>query len=439
MSILSIGQIAEASKEDFRFFLQKIVESDAEPIITPTQVTLTAANGDKFVMKGSGFDGRVGVVTQIEVQSLGLKLIEVREISLQYMKVLNAISSSVDAFVAILGNVMVDGGVGPDIAIMGAGNDSFSASDGNDVWSGGAGNDYVYGGEGKDFMSGGPGNDSYDVDNALDVVNEASAGSNGIDTIRSTISFSLSNAYAARGAVENLVLKGPYNTSATGNALDNEIYGNYGNNIIDGKAGKDTLYGLDGDDIYIVSSAGDRVIEYETDTGNDTVRSYVDWILSARVERLELLGTANLTGNGNTLNNTLVGNSGNNILRGGAGNDTLVGGGGKDTLNGGDGYDTFVFNKPIGSTNIDRINDYNLAQDTIQLDTKYLSGLAKGGLTGDAFHTGTAAHDASDRVIYNPATGDLWFDKDGLGGAAAIKFATVAPGLAMTAGEFFIV
>ncbi|MEI8446824.1 calcium-binding protein, partial [Mesorhizobium sp. CCNWLY176] len=62
-----------------------------------------------------------------------------------------------------------------------------------------------------------------------------------------------------------------------------------------------------------------------------------------------------------------------------------------------------------------------------------------GWLSAGAFHTGSAAHDSTDRIIYNKTTGDLYFDKDGLGGAAATKFATLSPGLSMTAGDFFIV
>ncbi|MEI5682645.1 calcium-binding protein, partial [Mesorhizobium sp. CCNWLW179-1] len=85
------------------------------------------------------------------------------------------------------------------------------------------------------------------------------------------------------------------------------------------------------------------------------------------------------------------------------------------------------------------ITDYNLADDMIQLENAVFTGLANGWLSAGAFHTGAAAHDASDRIIYNKSTGDLLFDRDGLGGAAAIKFATLSPGLAMTAGEFFVV
>ena len=49
------------------------------------------------------------------------------------------------------------------------------------------------GGAGADNMRGGAGNDVYVVDNAGDIVNESLAGSNGIDTVQSSISFSLAN------------------------------------------------------------------------------------------------------------------------------------------------------------------------------------------------------------------------------------------------------
>jgi serralysin len=58
----------------------------------------------------------------------------------------------------------------------------------------------------------------------------------------------------------------------------------------------------------------------------------------------------------------------------------------------------------------------------------------------DAFHTGLAAHDVNDRIIYNNLTGDLYYDKDGTGAAAQIKFAmldTPLPALANT--DVFVV
>ena len=51
-----------------------------------------------------------------------------------------------------------------------------------------------------------------------------------------------------------------------------------------------------------------------------------------------------------------------------------------------------------------------------------------GQLTAAAFHAGAgvdAAHDASDRVLYNTTTGALWYDADGTGDAAAQLIATL--------------
>ena len=62
-------------------------------------------------------------------------------------------------------------------------------------------------------------------------------------------------------------------------------------------------------------------------------------------------------------------------------------------------------------------------------------------LSSAQFHKGSAAHDTSDRIIYNSANGALLYDADGntAGGAAAIQFATLSAGLAITRSDFFIV
>ncbi|MEI5682187.1 Calx-beta domain-containing protein [Mesorhizobium sp. CCNWLW179-1] len=241
------------------------------------------------------------------------------------------------------------------------------------------------------------------------------------------------------GGIYNDVIYGlEGNDILNGLGGNDKLDGGVGNDHLDGGAGNDAMYGGTGNDTYVVNSLSDQTIE-AVSQGTDTVRSSISLTLGANIERLELQGTTNLVGNGNSLNNTVIGNSGNNVLRGGAGNDLLSGGAGKDTLAGGSGNDAFHFNARLGSTNIDKITDYNVAQDTIQLENSVFTGLANGWLSVGAFHTGSAAHDATDRIVYNKTTGDLYFDKDGLGGAAATKFATLAPGLAMTAGDFFIV
>ena len=51
--------------------------------------------------------------------------------------------------------------------------------------------------------------------------------------------------------------------------------------------------------------------------------------------------------------------------------------------------------------------------------------LAAGALSADAFRLGTAALDADDRILYDAATGALFYDRDGTGAAAAVQFATL--------------
>jgi Ca2+-binding RTX toxin-like protein len=213
---------------------------------------------------------------------------------------------------------------------------------GNNSLSGAVGNDTLDGGAGADTLRGGLGNDTYFIDNVLDLVIEESGASAGTaDTVRTTITN-----YGLPDNVENLFYTGSAATTLTGNEVANELTGGGGadsidggtgnvGDTLDGGAGADTLRGGDGNDTYVVDNTGDLVIEAATtDAGTaDTVRSSLAaYTLPANVERLELTtGTANLSGTGNELANTLTGNAGNNTLDGGAGADNLAGGAGNDT------------------------------------------------------------------------------------------------------------
>ena len=51
---------------------------------------------------------------------------------------------------------------------------------------------------------------------------------------------------------------------------------------------------------------------------------------------------------------------------------------------------------------------------------------ATGTLASAAFYVGAAAHDASDRIIYNKTTGALTYNSNGNAAGGAVQFATLA-------------
>ena len=360
--------------------------------------------------------------------------------------------------------------------------DTINGFAGNDVLIGLAGADTLIGGTGADAMIGGAGNDTYFVDNVGDTVAEGF--NEGIDRIVTSISLSLSA--PGRFDVENLTLSGGA-IVGVGNGLGNQIVGNNFANTLNGLAGNDSLFGLGGNDLMfggigndflngglgadnmtggtgndtsVIDNVGDIVTEFAAG-GIDQINSSISTSLNfggrLNVENLTLTGTA-LVGVGNALNNTIVGDSFNNNLLGLGGNDRLFGGIGADTLQGGAdndfhnggagvdqivtgaGFDTILFNAPLGLANADRVTDFAPAFDTMQLENAFFTGLTQGAFLPAAdFKIGPAATDASDRIIYDSVTGNLFFDQDGLGGAGQVIFADLASGLALTAGDFFVV
>lgn len=312
------------------------------------------------------------------------------------------------------------------------------------------GNDVLNGGAGADMMDGGAGDDTYYVDNAGDVIVDAS----GTDTVISSL-----NGFRLAADQENLVLSNLSTVLAgTGNASANKLTGNNYNNVLNGGAGADTMAGGLGNDTYYVDSAFDKVIE-AANAGVDSVNSSVSYMLTANVENLQLTGTASIGGAGNALANSLIGNAGanrllgaggNDVLKGGAGddtllgdtgNDTLYGGIGNDVLAGGSGQDRFVFDTALnGSSNVDSITDFVAADDTIMLENAIFTRLATAGTLNAAnFRIGSAAADADDYIIYNDKTGELFYDADGSGAGAAVKIAVLAGTPVLSYADFVVI
>jgi Ca2+-binding RTX toxin-like protein len=151
-------------------------------------------------------------------------------------------------------------------------------------------------------------------------------------------------------------------------------------------------------------------------------------------------GAGNDTLSGLSGNDVLSGSTGNDVLHGGEGNDTLSGGAGKDVLAGGAGRDVFLFDTRPGKASVDRIIDFNVADDTIHLAKSAFGKIAKkGALSPSAFWSGHDAKDASDRIGYDKKTGALYYDSDGNGAHKAVQIAKLSPKLKISAHDFFIV
>jgi parallel beta-helix repeat protein len=193
----------------------------------------------------------------------------------------------------------------------------FNGTSGNDSLTGTSGADTLNGGAGADTMSGGTGEDYYLVDNPGDLVIETSTALDEVDTVESSVSYTL-------GAnVENLILTGSAPLNGTGNALNNIIGGTSAANVLNGGAGADVLIGFAGDDIYFVDQAGDVVVEVAGGGYDRVYSSAANFTMGAHVEELHITSAGSANATGNAQDNLIFAGAGNNALNGGAGIDTL--------------------------------------------------------------------------------------------------------------------
>ncbi|MEF8756313.1 MAG: calcium-binding protein [Accumulibacter sp.] len=301
------------------------------------------------------------------------------------------------------------------------GNDFLNGGAGNDSLDGGAGNDTLWGGTGADSLSGGDGSDAYYIDNAGDSVTESNANpaTGGIDQVFSSLA-----AYTLGANVENGRILATGAASLSGNALANLLYAGAGANVLDGAGGTDTLSYLYGASSGVSVSLAVAGAQATGGSGSDT-----------------LVAIENLIGS--THADTLTGDGLANRLEGGNGNDTLLGGLGNDSLTGGLGTDIFRFDTlPNAATNRDTIGDFNVVDDTIELENAiFTSLLSTGTLAAGSFRSGagiTAAGDADDYLIYDTTSGALYYDAAGNTGAAPVQIASLAPGLALTSLDFLV-
>jgi Ca2+-binding RTX toxin-like protein len=207
--------------------------------------------------------------------------------------------------------------------------------------------------------------------------------------------------------------------------------------------------GSTGNDDFIISDIGDTIYEF-AGQGTDRALVTVNHTLAANVEIGAIItGASGITLTGNADSNTLFGNSGDDTLVGGGGNDAFSAGAGADRIRGGDGNDaltggadadTFVFDTALNAaTNVDVISDFIAGLDRIELSGPIFDQLSAGDpLQAGEFVAGTAAADGDDHIIYDNATGRIWYDADGSGAGAQVLFARVAAGTGLTNSDFLV-
>lgn len=326
-----------------------------------------------------------------------------------------------------------------------SGNDTIEGRIGNDTLAGGDGNDQLIGGAGADHLDGGTGFDlagywDSAVGVRVDIFNlSTNTGTAAGDTYTSIEAFAGTN----------------YDDWMAGTDDANNFNGYSGNDVLTGRGGGDTLNGDAGNDTLIGGAGADTL------NGGAGARDLAAYWDSATGLRADLFDPASNTGiaagdlysliedlagtnggdvlGGDNNGNVLIGFGGNDFVNGRGGADSLYGGAGNDTLLGGTGADQFHFNSALGATNVDFLQDFSSVDDTIMLDRAFFAALATGPLAPGAFAAGAAATAAGHRIIYNSATGQIFYDADGNGAGAAILFATVAVGTGVAAGDFLVV
>jgi len=224
------------------------------------------------------------------------------------------------------------------------------------------------------------------------------------------------------------------------------IVGTAGNDTLAGTSGNDTISGLGGNDTLVGSGGTDF---YDGGTGFDTLdfRGAATGIaisFSAGTVTGGFNGTfANVERVlGSSANDSISGSAGGQTLAGQGGADTLWGAAGADTLWGGGGADTFIF-RETGTANADSVRDFASGSDKLLLDGAVMSALGAAGnfAAGDARFkansTGTAT-DASDRIVYNTTTRQVFYDADGNGSGAKVLIATLQSGATLVATDIAV-
>ena len=108
----------------------------------------------------------------------------------------------------------------------------------------------------------------------------------------------------------------------------------------------------------------------------------------------------------------------------------------------------------MGSTNIDKITDFVVADDTIQLENAIFNNAALSAIAANTALSSTptlasyfkaittgGTTDSNDYIVYNKTSGALYYDADGGtdGNADGVQIALLGTNLALTAADFVVI
>jgi len=338
--------------------------------------------------------------------------------------------------------------------------DEFDGGEGHDLLKGYGGVDTLRGGHGDDQLAGGTRGDILDGGVGYDFAVYTDA----VERVVADLANAAANqGFEAQGDVYVSIegLKGSrFDDLLFGDASGNALEGQDGSDRLEGRAGGDWLHGGQGFDFAVYWSAASGVkasLLAGSGSGGD---AFGDTYVS--IEGLEGSGFGD-TLQGDHQANTLYGYGGADLLQGEGGNDYIEGGDGADTVSGGEGLDwllgnagadVFRIDTRLSAGNVDTLADFSVAQgdriglagsvfgslpSTTVIDIVDGLPLGRTMLKSSAFKVGTAATAWEHRIVYDQATGAVYFDVDGAGGIAQVQFAKVAAGTALTAAQFMLV
>lgn len=221
----------------------------------------------------------IGATKAVQISGVGVGFVNNAAISGDiYVSNSEKVSLTLSASSVVVGGIDIGNATGIATRIVNNGeitdsNWAFYGGNGNETFvnrgavsgsiSMGAGNDVFdnRGGTVDHEIRGSSGNDTYILDSKVAIDEIAGWG---IDTVKSTISMSLSSALLKGEELEKLVLIGGKDINATGNDLDNTLKGNIGDNVLSGLEGYDLLTGGAGADVFVFRTGGatDRVTDF---------------------------------------------------------------------------------------------------------------------------------------------------------------------------------